>query len=118
MPSFVYLFLSVFIAHRESTFMDRFVSFNSVRKVAQIYSACMLEKFSACNFHSSKAINYISVGALKGQCPDYEHLQASSVFSYNNNSNNLIFILRKIHVNVIKCALHESKLSTLISYPK
>ena len=33
--------------------------------------------------------------------------------SYNNN--NLIFILRKIHVNMIKCALHESKLSTLIS---
>ena len=36
----------------------------------------------------------------------------------NNNNNNLIFILRKIHVNMIKCALHESKLSTLISYPK
>ena len=34
------------------------------------------------------------------------------------NSNNLIFILRKIHVNMIKCALHESKLSTLISYTK
>ena len=36
----------------------------------------------------------------------------------NNNNNNLIFILRKIHVNTMKCALHESKLSTLISYPK
>ena len=36
----------------------------------------------------------------------------------NNNNNNLIFILRKIHVNMIKCALHESKLPTLISYPK
>ena len=36
----------------------------------------------------------------------------------NNNNNNLIFMLRKIHVNMIKCALHESKLSTLISYPK
>ena len=36
----------------------------------------------------------------------------------NNNNNNLIFILRKIHINMIKCALHESKLSTLISYPK
>ena len=36
----------------------------------------------------------------------------------NNNNDNLIFILRKIHVNMIKCALHESKLSTLISYPK
>ena len=35
-----------------------------------------------------------------------------------NNNNNLIFILRKIHVNMIKCALHEGKLSTLISYPK
>ena len=34
----------------------------------------------------------------------------------DNNNNNLIFILRKIHVNYIK--LHESKLSTLISYPK
>ena len=34
------------------------------------------------------------------------------------NNNNLIFILRKIHVNMIKCALHESKLSTLISYTK
>ena len=34
------------------------------------------------------------------------------------NNNNLIFILRKIHVNMMKCALHESKLSTLISYPK
>ena len=32
----------------------------------------------------------------------------------NNNNNNLIFILRKIHVNMIKCALHESKLSTFI----
>ena len=48
MQSFRYLFVSsVFIADRESTFIDRFVSFNSVRKVAQIYSACMLEKFSA-----------------------------------------------------------------------
>ena len=37
---------------------------------------------------------------------------------YDNNNNNLIFILSKIHVNMIKCALHESKLSTLISYPK
>ena len=37
---------------------------------------------------------------------------------YHNNNNNLIFILRKIHVNMIKCALHESQLSTLISYPK
>ena len=27
----------------------------------------------------------------------------------NNNNSNLIFILRKIHVNMIKCALHESK---------
>ena len=36
----------------------------------------------------------------------------------NNDNNNLIFILRKIHVNMIKCALHESKLSTLTSYPK
>ena len=27
----------------------------------------------------------------------------------NNNNNNLIFILRKIHVNMIKCASHESK---------
>ena len=34
------------------------------------------------------------------------------------HNNNLIFILRKIHVNMIKCTLHESKLSTLISYPK
>ena len=36
----------------------------------------------------------------------------------NNDDNNLIFILRKMHVNMIKCALHKSKLSTLISYPK
>ena len=36
----------------------------------------------------------------------------------NNNKKKLIFILRKIHVNMIKCALHESKLSTLISYPE
>ena len=36
----------------------------------------------------------------------------------NNYNNNLIFMLRKIHVNMIKWALHESKLSTLISYPK
>ena len=36
-------------------------------------------------------------------------------YNNNNNNNNLIFILRKIHVNMIKCALHESKLSTLIS---
>ena len=36
----------------------------------------------------------------------------------SNNNNNLIFILRKIQVNMIKCTLHESKLSTLISYPK
>ena len=35
-----------------------------------------------------------------------------------DNNNNLIFILRKLHVNMIKCALHESKLSTLIKYPK
>ena len=35
-----------------------------------------------------------------------------------NNNNNLVFILRKIHVNMIKCALHESKLSTSIVYPK
>ena len=33
-------------------------------------------------------------------------------------NNNLIFILHNIHVNMIKCALLESKLSTLISYPK
>ena len=26
----------------------------------------------------------------------------------NNNNNNLIFMLPKIHVNMIKCALHES----------
>ena len=26
----------------------------------------------------------------------------------NNNNNNLISILRKIHVSMIKCALHES----------
>ena len=36
----------------------------------------------------------------------------------NNNNGNLIFILRKTHVNMIKCSLHESKLSTLVSYPK
>ena len=39
----------------------------------------------------------------------------------NNNDNNnehLIFLLRKINVNMIKCALHESNLSTLKSYPK
>ena len=30
----------------------------------------------------------------------------------NNNNNNLIFILRKIHVNMIKCALHESTIDT------
>ena len=35
-----------------------------------------------------------------------------------NNNNNITFILHKIRVNMIKCALHESKLSTLISYPK
>ena len=29
-----------------------------------------------------------------------------------NNNNNLIFILRKIHVNMIKCALHESTIDT------
>ena len=88
MQSFRYLFVSsVFIADRESTFIDRFVSFNSVRKVAQIYSACMLEKLapSACYSHSTKAINYISVGALKGQCPDYAHAQASSVFPSKDN---------------------------------
>ena len=41
-----------------------------------------------------------------------------TVIGKDNNNNNLIFILCKIHVNMIKCALHESKLSTLISYPK
>ena len=40
---------------------------------------------SACNFRSTKAINYISVGALKGQCPDYAHLQASSVICSKGN---------------------------------
>ena len=38
--------------------------------------------------------------------------------SNNNNNNNLIFILRKIHANMIKCALHEITLSTLTSYLK
>ena len=49
------------------------------------------------------------------------HRLPTSMGAYNNNNNNnnnLIFILCKIHVNMIKCALHESKLSTLISYTK
>ena len=34
---------------------------------------------------------------------------ASKVIRAPHINNNLIFILRKIHVNMIKCALHERK---------
>ena len=43
---------------------------------------------------------------------------ANGEMDNNNNNNNLLTVTYKIHVNMIKCALHESKLSTLISYPE
>ena len=36
----------------------------------------------------------------------YKHALCFIINNNNNNNNNLIFILRKIHVNMIKCALH------------
>ena len=59
-------------------------------------------------------------GKPKTSVPVHGCIELDSNLSDNNNNNNSIFILRKIHVNIYDQmrALHESKLSTLISYPK
>ena len=70
--------------------------------------------------HFLTFLQQFTAGNLKvaGESTSHRCIFTTLLSPNNNNNNNLIFILRKIHVNMIKCALHESKLSTLISHPK